>query len=1086
VLTFASAPNFEAPGDAGADNVYDVQVTVTDPGLLTDVQNLQVTVLNVPEVPIVGDESFDDIGNTLLQVAASDTATGPHVFVTGNVLSNDTNPEAPPMTAALFGAPSGGATVNLNSDGTFTYLPGAGSTGAQTFQYKASNGSGASAAATVTINLQQMVWYVKNDQAAGGLGRSSDPFDTLAEAQTASAANHWIFVFFGDGTTLGQDAGILLKAGQHLIGEFAGLSIPVSVNGGPTPTVLLAAPGATACGGNPCRPFLDDTTAGTPDGVAATDVIPAEIIGLNLAGNVNAIDWTTTGAFAGTGTLAILDNVVRSAGVEGVDINLAGTAATTLAFSLNNLTSTGTALDIQETGAGAGALTIMSFQSNAVSGNSAGSGIVISSAKFDADPATAAYEQVTGGTTVIGASGNPVGAAGMVLSTITGDLGFTDLDIFAGGGVAFSLNGNGAVNTGAGTGTRLTVGAGVGIFQATGGPAVSVNNATVDLQLSSLQSTNSPTTGVSLVNADDGTTNAVFSAGSGSSITGSSGTGFVVDSSNADVDYAGTLNVTTGAGVSLTNNTNGTIDFTGTLTLSTGAQSSFVATGGGTVTSTNTASTLASTTGTSLNIANTTIGALGLTFRSINTTTASGSVGIVLNTTGSSGGLTVTGTGAANSGGTISNKTGDAISLVSTQGVSLTDMVISTIGGSWIDATTVNGLTLVRMNADLSTDHGILASSLTNLVIQGGTFDRGGAGNGAANFNGINITNLLGTSSVTGATFKRSNTIQFRVNNNTATNFAGTPDTLTVSNNQWNTHSGTGPGEVPFAGDHLSVNSDTGANFRLIVNNTGGANVFKTGGIAVQATAGGTTGKMDAQVSFITSGGNTGGVANSDTNTAGVVIGETGGGGITFDIHNNTMLGTGSVGIKVTHASGGGTSTGKISDNTITHVAGPGTDAIGVDLQGVGAVGGTGTYLIKNNTITGNYQRGIKAQVGQGNPVMNATIDSNTLTGTDTTATALQQIDVEAGLSGAGSVSTMRLNMLNNVVLLGPAATYTAAYRLINRAGNTFQLQNFTPGVSPGDVQNWVTTVKTNSGTPVAVTATAAFTASAGNIPTPP
>ena len=47
VLTFNSAPNFEAPGDAGANNVYDVQVTVTDSGTQTATQNIQVTVTDV-------------------------------------------------------------------------------------------------------------------------------------------------------------------------------------------------------------------------------------------------------------------------------------------------------------------------------------------------------------------------------------------------------------------------------------------------------------------------------------------------------------------------------------------------------------------------------------------------------------------------------------------------------------------------------------------------------------------------------------------------------------------------------------------------------------------------------------------------------------------------------------------------------------------------------------------------------------------------------------------------------------------------------------------------------------------------------
>ena len=30
LVSFIAAPDFEAPGDAGGDNVYDIQVTVTD------------------------------------------------------------------------------------------------------------------------------------------------------------------------------------------------------------------------------------------------------------------------------------------------------------------------------------------------------------------------------------------------------------------------------------------------------------------------------------------------------------------------------------------------------------------------------------------------------------------------------------------------------------------------------------------------------------------------------------------------------------------------------------------------------------------------------------------------------------------------------------------------------------------------------------------------------------------------------------------------------------------------------------------------------------------------------------------------
>ena len=49
VVTFDSAPDFEVPGDANADNDYEFQVTVTDSTTLTDMQNVVVSVVDVAE-----------------------------------------------------------------------------------------------------------------------------------------------------------------------------------------------------------------------------------------------------------------------------------------------------------------------------------------------------------------------------------------------------------------------------------------------------------------------------------------------------------------------------------------------------------------------------------------------------------------------------------------------------------------------------------------------------------------------------------------------------------------------------------------------------------------------------------------------------------------------------------------------------------------------------------------------------------------------------------------------------------------------------------------------------------------------------
>jgi len=71
-LRFVSAPNFEAPGDAGGDNVYDVVVAASD-GALGDTQAIAVSVANrVDGVTRQGNSG----SNTLTGTEAEDTLLG--------------------------------------------------------------------------------------------------------------------------------------------------------------------------------------------------------------------------------------------------------------------------------------------------------------------------------------------------------------------------------------------------------------------------------------------------------------------------------------------------------------------------------------------------------------------------------------------------------------------------------------------------------------------------------------------------------------------------------------------------------------------------------------------------------------------------------------------------------------------------------------------------------------------------------------------------------------------------------------------------------------------------------------------------
>ncbi|MDX6588119.1 MAG: hypothetical protein QOI31_2592 [Solirubrobacterales bacterium] len=654
---------------------------------------------------------------------------------------------------------------------------------------------------------------------------------------------------------------------------------------------------------------------------------------------------------------------------------------------------------------------------------------------------------------------------------------------------------------------------GSGSINNTTGKAVDISGGELNMAFTGVSSSGSGTDGIHLDNVS-GTFNAsggsiqnatgedvdLFGDNSGDSvnftydgtISDATGSAVRVQGQNAGTkDFNGAIGTAgSPAGViSLSSNTGATMRFDGGVNLSTGTSGAFSATGGGTVVVPDpagaTTNKLTTSTGTALNIANTNIGAGGLTFESISSSGALN--GIVLNTTGASGGLTITGNGgtcssvASCTGGAIQNATGDAVKLTNANDVILTDMAITSSDGSWVDATTVDGINLVRINANSSTDDGFLGNSVRDLVIQGGTYFGGGKdGEPTCNIDGFFITNLLGTSSITGTTFQRSNTRQFFVVNTAATSFAGTPDSLTVSGTTWNNHAG------PCGGDHLSVSSDTGGNFRVITNASAGINTVNTGGIGVQASATGTNGKMDASVTGLKTSGN----------TAGAAFGGTTNGSITYDVFDNNtdppgtvndtgFTGTGSLALAevcTTTASCVGT----WDNNTISATAGAGTDAVQAALEG----NGTNTIAITNNDITGNFQRGINLSSGGGTGAvgtLNATVANNTINNSD--PAGLQGINVTAGLSGSpgnGETNKVCLNLSGNT----SSSAGSVGYRFTNRASNVFQLQNFSgSGASDPDIVNWVNTVKGNVGTVAVQNDPATFaplSSAPGNCPTPP
>ncbi|WP_431303425.1 VCBS domain-containing protein [Sediminicoccus sp. BL-A-41-H5] len=145
VVTFKTAPNFEAPADVGADNVYNITVTASDGTLSSAAQPVAITVTNVNEGPSVtsgATASFAENGSGTVY-----TATG-------------TDPENSALTWALGGADAARFDINTNTGVvTFKTAPNfeapadAGADNVYNITVTASDGSNSSAAQAVAITV---------------------------------------------------------------------------------------------------------------------------------------------------------------------------------------------------------------------------------------------------------------------------------------------------------------------------------------------------------------------------------------------------------------------------------------------------------------------------------------------------------------------------------------------------------------------------------------------------------------------------------------------------------------------------------------------------------------------------------------------------------------------------------------------------------------------------------------------------------------------------------------------------------------------------------------------------------------------
>jgi hypothetical protein len=127
-------------------------------------------------------------------IATGDTATttAGNAITTGNVLENDSDPDADDLSITNFSQGTSGTVAN-NGDGTFTYTPNAGFTGSDSFTYTISDGNGGTAVGTVAVTVNSAnnttnVFNGTNSSETATASSAQDAFDMAGGDDTVIAA----------------------------------------------------------------------------------------------------------------------------------------------------------------------------------------------------------------------------------------------------------------------------------------------------------------------------------------------------------------------------------------------------------------------------------------------------------------------------------------------------------------------------------------------------------------------------------------------------------------------------------------------------------------------------------------------------------------------------------------------------------------------------------------------------------------------------------------------------------------------------------------------------------------------------------
>ncbi|MFS2108851.1 hypothetical protein ACCC88_04125 [Sphingomonas sp. Sphisp140] len=587
-----------------------------------------------------------------------------------------------------------------------------------------------------TSTLSVSAYFVL--EGATGTGSRNDP-GSLAGAEASGAAYIVLLNNPAGGTdtldaTAGAGGSLDLLGGQILLG-FRNVDSFIVAGGAPANVILH---GVQA--GLISNPF---TGSGAPTLTASGANATVTLGGGNIIDGVVIANSGTGAGVLGNGAAApiTIRNSTISGGAAGALRIYDNAANVTLALSNLTLAANGGNI-LNLDGSGAGTFVVSQLSNLTVNHTTETGGFVFNDLTFDSDTVAAGLQALSAGALTLGTTASRITGTGLSLTNVTGTLNFTDLNIANNAGTGLIVANSKANN--------FTLGTTGGAIDTTNGTAINLDPLTIHMVLGSVRSTGGAY-GILLDQVEGN-----FTVTGSVSVIGATNTSIAIRNNTAQTDpldvhfQGGTIldsALTTGAGVSLTNNTGATVEFTGSLGIYTATGAGLTSSGGGTISVTGAFNGIYTGNAPALSLSGGTIGTGGLNFAQI---TAAPTAGTAISASG------VTLTGALNIGGLDIDGGGTGVSLSNlsgTGGVNFTGTLdLDTTGVGFDLAGAIGTVNIANTGGAVLTIDGASTAIRFNGVT-GGTVNVGNSGGiasiGATTSSTVAAIGLTASSGVT-------------------------------------------------------------------------------------------------------------------------------------------------------------------------------------------------------------------------------------------------------------------------------------------------------------------------------------------------